>query len=143
MIDIERRIIDLDVNLIKKPLPNNQDGYIEYNKDADEFSIIINSNHGFCRQRFTMAHELTHRILHKDIVMQRGQLDRDSLNLYSKEDKVLEKEANEIGAEFLMPIQAIRDIFNKKDKTNPEHIKQISDRLGVSELALKIQVRSL
>ena len=44
-----------------------------------------------------------------------------------------------------MPIQVIRDIFkiDKIDKNNLEHIKQIADRLGVSELALKIQIRNL
>lgn len=145
MFHIANQIRDLGIHLTIIPLDNSQSGFIVYDENIERFVITINANHGVRRQNFTMAHEFAHYLLHKDIVMQRGQLDRVPSNLYSKEDKILEREANEIGAEFLMQIQVIRDIFkiDKLDKNNLEHIKQIADRLGVSELALRLQIRNL
>jgi len=143
---IKNKIKEFGIKLIMSTeLKDKENGYIEYNKDTKEFSIIINDNHNIKRQNFTMAHELAHYVLHRDIVIQRGQLDKDSSRQCSDEEKLLEREANIWGANVLMPLQAIKDIIFLKnlDKNNPEHIKQIADRLGVSELALRLQIRNL
>lgn len=61
--------------------------------------IALNDNEVFSpdRQRFTLAHELGHAILHKDI-------------LPSKE---IEKEANDFASEFLMPKDEIQKELNR------------------------------
>ena len=145
MFHIVNQIKDLGIHLIITSLDNSQSGFIVYDENTKLFSITINANHGVKRQNFTMAHELAHYVLHKDIVMQRGQLDRDSSNLYSNEDKILEREANRLAGNLLMPLQAIRDIIsiNNFDINNQEHIQQIADIFVVSEEALKIQMRNL
>ena len=143
---IKNKIKEFGIKLIMSTeLKDKENGYIEYNKDTKEFSIVINDNHNIKRQNFTMAHELAHYVLHKDIVIDRGQLDRDSSKQYTDEERLLEREANIWGGNVLMPLQAIKDIIflNNLDKNNPEHIKQIADRLEVSEEALRLQMRNL
>ena len=143
---IENKTKEFGIKLIMSTeLKDKENGYIEYNKDTKEFSIIINANHGVRRQNFTMAHELAHYVLHQDIVRKKGQLDRDTSKQYTDEERLLDREANIWGANVLMPLQAIRDIIflNNLDKNNPEHIKQIADRLEVSEEALRLQMRNL
>ena len=146
MIDIEKLINNVGIILRKTSLEDNLCGFIEYNNNTEKYTITINANHGFNRQRFTMAHEFAHFMLHDEIIKLRGQLDRDfaSENI-SQEDKRLESQADSYGANILMPLDLINEIIrlNKYDINKPEDRRSIALQLGVSEVALGIQISDL
>ena len=83
-------------------LPNIS-GFI-LREPGDKFKIFYNGDHPKTRQHFTVAHELAHYLLHRsklgdkypENVLLRGGLPND-----------LEMEANQLGAEILMPSEAI------------------------------------
>lgn len=56
--------------------------------------IFINKNHVVDRQRFTLAHELGHLIMH--------------INQVIPDSRDIEKEANEFASEFLLPLDELR-----------------------------------
>ena len=145
MFHIANQIRDLGIHLTIIPLDNSQSGFIVYDENIERFVITINANHGVRRQNFTMAHELAHYFLHRDIIMEKGQLDKGLLGDLNNDDRLLEREANRLAGNLLMPLQSIREIIsiNNFDINNPENIRQIADIFGVSEEVLKIQMRNL
>ena len=50
-------------------LDKNVSGAIRYNKEKDYFEILVNKNDTRQRKRFTIAHEIGHFFLHKEILM--------------------------------------------------------------------------
>ena len=96
------------------------------------------------RQRFTIAHEIGHLLLHKGEELH---IDADfRVNLRSAESSkandVTEIEANAFAAELLMPIG-----FLKKDVTrlqidmeNSEQIDQLAEKYGVSAQAMTFRL---
>ncbi len=84
--------------------PDNISGLIQrYSKD--KFRIIINGDHHEHRQRFTVAHEIAHFILHKDRI---GDGITDDALYRSGLSTALEREANRLAADILMPPPLIR-----------------------------------
>jgi dTDP-4-amino-4,6-dideoxygalactose transaminase len=82
---------------------------------TDDFSIFIEESHHFNRKRFTLAHELGHYFLHNEIIKSDGIYidNKESLMfrglVYSEE----EHEANMFAAEYLMPENEVRKLYNK------------------------------
>ena len=98
--------------------------------------MIINSNHNPKRQRFTMAHELGHYMLHKgkntefvDATFFRGN-DMDSI----------EYNANEFASRLLMPENALRKLI---DEDKIKNIGELASAFDVSSAAMKYRVISL
>lgn len=114
--------------------------------------IGINRNHHPNRQRFTLAHEIGHFLLHKfDGIHFDGkntglQINfRDSVS--STGEDVLEKEANLFAAELLMPRKFLEedmanislDLLDKDDKT----IKNLATKYKVSVRAMTFRLSNL
>lgn len=115
---------------------NNLSGYIS--KDEEGYYICVNKNHPATRQHFTIAHEIGHYILHKDVL--------DSGNLLPTMYKVgdgitpalaradytspvyraMETEANKFAADLLMPKE--------------EFIKKANECEDLVDLALAFKV---
>ena len=57
-----------DIKVYEGDLDKKLSGAIRYDKDKDEFEILINKNDAKVRQRFTIAHELGHYFLHQDFL---------------------------------------------------------------------------
>lgn len=109
-------------------------GLIKKN-EAGDFEIHVNSNHPITRQRFTMAHELAHFLLHRDKI---GDGVVDDYLYRSKFSSVIEREANELAAEILMPAHLlISDEF--KHLSIPEQ----AARFWVSEVSMDIRLGRL
>src|ERR1700730_14453439 len=69
------------------------------------FSILINSDDGLRRQKFTLAHEIAHFILHRDLI-ESGIVDD---TMYRSDlGSVYETQANQLAADILMPIRLIK-----------------------------------
>jgi hypothetical protein len=97
--------------------------------------ISVNKEHHVNRQRFTLAHELAHYVLHKsesesftDTVFFRGA----SVNNF-------EYAANEFAAKLLMPENRVREVI--RNGTN--NIKDLAESFGVSVAAMLYRVKQL
>lgn len=118
--------------LIEEPL-KNADGLILVGK---KISIIkVNSDiHFETRKRFTIAHEIGHLLMHKDIDTHFE--NSNTLNWFNNTENQLRKgkqesEANEFAAELLMPervfvSEATKSLFS------PNLLKHLSDRFKTS-----------
>jgi hypothetical protein len=74
------------------------------------FAIFVNANHSEVRRRFTIAHEVAHFVLHRDLIG--DGITEDALYRSGLSDAV-EREANGLAAEILMPRHLIRTWFAK------------------------------
>lgn len=90
-------------------LPERIGGYVNRAKNI----IQIEAHEPFTRQRFTLAHEIGHWVLHPD-----GEHFRDSvihkLNHKDPRRPLEEREADAFAAELLMPRKAVVKEFNRR-----------------------------
>ncbi len=104
-----------------------------------EFAIRINRHEDRRRQRFTLAHEIAHYLLHSDKIT-------DSLSddvLYrSKLSNKLEAEANKLATDILMPAALINsELASLKDvHANERKIALMATLFEVSEVAMSIRL---
>jgi hypothetical protein len=97
------------------------------------FSIGVRATEPLPRRRFTVAHELSHYILHRD-KLESG-LFEDGMyrgGLSSRE----ETQANQMAAEILMPFKLINKLMDEGEST----LEGLAQRLQVSVVALKIRL---
>lgn len=99
------------------------------------------------RQRFTIAHEIGHLLLHEGEELH---VDADfRVNLRSaassKANDVTEIEANAFAAELLMPISFLKkDVARLQiDMENSEQIDQLAEKYGVSAQAMTFRLLNL
>jgi hypothetical protein len=98
------------------------------------YSIIVNSADAHVRKRFTVAHEIAHYILHRDLIG--NELVDDSLfrsGLTTSE----EAQANRLAADILMPRHLLNEIAPAPFDKSPEFL---SKRFQVSEQAMRIRL---
>ena len=86
-------------------LPKDSSGLIR-KAVGGSYEIYVNAGHSNARRRFTIAHELAHWILHRDLIGD-GLID-DALYRSGLPIRV-EVEANKCAAEILMPVQQVSD----------------------------------
>jgi len=116
-------------------------------RDENQSSVIgVNSLHHINRQRFMIAHEIGHLLLHK------GSLHIDKsfrVNLRdgesSKARNPKEIEANRFAAELLMPYEMIRsDLTNREiDIEDEDQLKELANSYQVSVQALTHRISYL
>ncbi len=94
--------------------------------------IFMNTTKSTERDRFNLAHELGHLVLHSESM--RGFEDR-------KDSKIEEKEANEFAAAFLMPESSLA--YNIPNFITVDKLIEIKKKWGVSLAALSYRLFSL
>ena len=107
--------------------------------------IGVNSLHHVNRQRFTIAHEIGHLLLHK------GEVHIDRSFRVHRRDAVSsmaidpeEIEANRFAAELLMPFDMIaNDLAELIDVEDEDEIKRLADKYQVSVQAMTHRVTNL
>jgi Zn-dependent peptidase ImmA (M78 family) len=114
-------------------LSSSQSGYLK--KGDSNWIIGVNSKHNKKRQRFTMAHEYAHFILHKPdkIYFEDEIFFRDS-NITS-----IEYAANEFASKILM----LEDFIRATVAEGKTSLEKLAEDLDVSVLAIKNRVISL
>jgi len=129
---------DLGINVWQmSSLPPNISGKIfrdQLNGGKSGFSIAVNARDVFVRQRFTVAHEIAHFILHRRLLEQ-GDLVDDAMyrsGLSTKEETA----ANRLAADILMPLLLIRGLMAGGIST-PE---SLANKLQVSLPAMRIRL---
>ncbi len=96
------------------------------------FAIFVNSADVPRRQRFTIAHEIAHFILHSDLI---GDGITDDALYRSGLSNKMEVEANKSAADILMPFHLVNSALSR-DST----VKALADKFGVSESAMSIRL---
>ncbi|WP_052328795.1 ImmA/IrrE family metallo-endopeptidase [Porphyromonas catoniae] len=104
-------------------------------RDGDKWVISVNKGHSRNRQRFTLAHELAHYVLHKsekesftDTVFFRGM----SVNN-------IEYAANDFAAKLLMPEDRVRRLVRE----GVASVETLAESFGVSVAAMLYRVKQL
>ncbi len=114
-VNVENLIKELGINLNRSFLAADISGMVECN-DKKEYSITVNAADSPFRQRFTMAHELGHYILHRDIlgdgITDNRMYRSDAGSIYNNQlvNSSHETEANKFAASLLMPKPLIEEL---------------------------------
>ena len=116
-------------------------------RHEDQVIIGVNSLHHPNRQRFTIAHEIGHMILHKGVEMHVDRAYRVNLrdDLSSQAVDPDEIQANRFAAELLMPEHMlIEDLKGKEiDFENEVDLRRLSLKYQVSLQALTLRLTNL
>lgn len=142
-VPVEKLAQEAGAMIRKGPLPSDLSGFLV--QDGGRIIIGVNSSHPKQRQRFTIAHEIGHLVLHN----LRNHVDR-GFEVYRRDQRsgraeaVAEIEANQFAADLLMPKRMIDAIVPKfVDLLNEQQIKNIASRFEVSAQALTFRLTNL
>ncbi len=111
--------------------------------------IGVNSLHHLNRQRFTIAHEIGHLELHREILLGQVHVDkgfsvlmRDSSSATGTQR--IEIEANRFAAELLMPEYLLEHALDRAfDIDDDRPFAEVAKRFGVSKQALEYRIRNM
>ena len=112
--------------------PKDISGRIDREEDGT-YVIFTNEDHHLNRRRFTVAHEIAHYVLHRDLI--EGGIVDDTL-YRSKLSSPLERQANLYAANLLMPEHLIR----KAMKSGINSIEELAEKFRVSVSAMSIRL---
>jgi len=101
--------------------------------------IRVNSTETERRQRFTVAHELGHIVLHH-LTEEKPEFRDPTQNYTLANYDVRERDANRFAATILMPPEVVRSILNSEGITN---VDVLADRFGVSTAAMTIRLKTM
>lgn len=127
---------DFGIKVLKSTMPGSISGEIRENEEG--VTIKVNRHDVRERQRFTIAHEVAHFLLHRerlasgitDDVLYRSRLTDD-----------LEREANRLAADLIMPASLIQTALLAYSALKPEErYKKIADQAQVSLAAIRIRL---
>lgn len=114
-------------------------GEIKHSEEAPAgFIVRVNRHEAKARQRFTLAHEIAHFLLHASILD--GGIEDDIL-YRSSLSSTIEAEANRLAADLLMPWNLIEPRLKKYSGLSREEcIAKIAEELEVSTTAMEIRL---
>jgi|GEM_PF-741146 len=119
----------------------------EISYENNGFSILVNEDHVETRRRFSIAHELGHYVLDRDLLLKHGTLDRS--NVYQDTDeKKREQQADTLAAEILMPAAAVKSFvadkgLGKQSRFESETLADMADCFRVSRPMAITRLRKL
>ena len=117
----------------------NISGGITFNADGKGGKIYVNHNDSPFRQRFTIAHEIGHAVLHSENYKKNGILEQIDMFRTGKEaGNELELEANEFAATLLMPENLVRKYWSSWGS-----VEMLADIFKVSLSAMSYRLYKL
>lgn len=127
---------ELGIVVKKSTLPAGISGEI---KETDNICIIrINRHDVKERQRFTVAHEIAHFLLHKD-KLQEGIT--DSILYRSGLTNALEAQANRLAADIVMPLPLIqKSMLQYRGLKIEQKIEKLAEEADMSTTAMQIRL---
>lgn len=138
ILPVKLGLIAQDLGLIVKSatLDAGISGEIKF---ADShYMIRVNRHDAKERQRFTVAHEISHYLLHRDKI---GDGIVDDILYRSTLSDSLEAEANRLAADILMPWGKLVEFMNSMSELRiEEKIERIARLAEVSTTAVKIRL---
>lgn len=108
---------------------------------SGKYIIRVNRHDPKVRQRFTVAHEVAHFLIHRDRI---GDGIVDDILYRSSLSDTLEAQANRVAADLLMPWDMIQEFLKCHRNLKPEmRLEKLAEELEVSSTALKIRLGKL
>ena len=142
-VNIEEQIRSEGIILNKSYLDFEKGICGELKNENGKFIINISWVDHYYRKRFTMAHELGHFILHKDLIGNGVDDNKEYKKLYRTNNKITndqEAEANDYAAKVLMPEEAIIALAKLTEIIKPVKGEVDIDILWLDYLSKKFQV---
>lgn len=147
-IPVEKIAKALGAQVRFSPLDEELSGMI-YIKDGTPI-IGVNSLHHPNRQRFTIAHEIAHLVLHKELITAEVHVDKQFPILMrdqkaaSGTDRV-EIEANQFASELLIPKSLLDEALQGKhfDIDDDKPLEELAKKFRVSRQMLEFRMRNL
>ena len=143
-VNLESLARQLGIRLVRTPLDDSICGCIE--RTADGWRLIVNAEHSRSRQRFTIAHELGHFVLHATALGDgtndtRKYRATPAARAYNHTlDARHEREANQFAASLLMPAAKVRQFQQVMQANDPGHLAEL---FQVSRGAMEIRLEEL
>lgn len=134
-VDVHRMAAALGLKVEAEPLDKSISGKIVKDADRPRYTITLNANHHPRRQRFTLAHEIGHYVLHRDLI---GDGIIDDAMYRSRQSDRVERQANSYAASLLMPAPLVRDFAKTSDQ-----LSETALHFGVSEEVARIRLEEL
>lgn len=129
----------LGVKVLLSTLPRGTSGQI--GQEDGEFIIRINRHEAKHRQRFTLAHELAHYLLHRDRIVAEGGWSENVL-LRSGQPASIEYEANRLASDLVIPsAQLSAATAEYAGPLTSEMIEDLARKFVVSAAAMEIKLQ--
>lgn len=130
---------EFGVEVLKAPLPSGISGEIRPSAtQPGQFVIRVNRNDISRRQRFTVAHELGHYFLHRDVI---GSGVTDDVLYRSGLSDAREAQANRFAADLLMPMPVVEKWLEYAQTLKvADAVEFLADKFNVSEAAMRIRL---
>lgn len=133
---------DLGLEVLVSALGPGVSGQIS--KKGDSYQVKVNRHEARERQRFTIAHEIGHFLLHRDIIDSTVEGITDNVLYRSGRPEKIEFEANRIAADILMPMSALNArILTLGGNVTEAMIELLASEFQVSKAAMEIRLSSL
>jgi Zn-dependent peptidase ImmA (M78 family) len=145
-VPVEKIAKDHGIEIKHLDLSSDVSGAMKREGKSGKPIIIVNGTHSDVRQRFTIAHELGHFLLH---AMSPQYIDKQKVyfrdNDSSTGEDIIEVQANQFAAELLMPINSLKKDFFENSKLiegdDPKKlIEKLAEKYKVSEQAMSIRI---
>lgn len=154
-VDVEDIAAKMGLDVHASPTDMNISGFLLRDVARRRAAIGVNNNHSVNRQRFTIAHEIGHFLLHEgDVHFDRVDGSDQGLRLNFRSDSSIEGsdeseiEANVFAAELLMPLKFLaKDVvaLGPLDmlSDNDDQLKALAGKYRVSSQALTFRLVNL
>jgi hypothetical protein len=137
-VDVYAIARDLGLNVYKQPLGSEIIGMLVRDPlkgGASGFAIYVSSTTHPNRQRSTIAHEIGHFVLHKDL------MDTNIVDdtMYRSElGSTFETQANKMAADILMPIRLVKEYYKMHQDAGT-----LARLFEVSKAAMEIRLKGI
>jgi Zn-dependent peptidase ImmA (M78 family) len=146
-VPVDRIAAGLGVPIVEESLERNVSGLL-LRKPGRGAAIGVNGAHAYVRQRFTIAHELGHLLLHpgRELILDHVRVNlRDDVSSLGTDKE--EREANAFAAELLMPAAElkaeIQHLAERGQTPDSRFVSDLAIGFGVSEQAMEFRLVNL
>lgn len=101
------------------------------------YIIRVNRHDSPGRQRFTVAHEIAHFLLHEEYIG--AGITDDALYRSAQSDRI-EAEANRLASDIVMPTSRVRDAVGERSTASGALEEELAVKFAVSPAAMKIKL---
>jgi Zn-dependent peptidase ImmA (M78 family) len=146
-VDVEKLAKLCQARIVREDLDPGVSGAIL--RRSEGTVIVVNQDHAQTRQRFTIAHELGHLLMHEGRPLIVDHVVRAHVNLRDDRSSLAtdreEIDANQFAANVLMPSSFLRELFGKQlgRKTGDAVIAHLAKAFAVSEQAMEYRLINL
>lgn len=121
----------LNIEVYEVELENKISGAIRYSKEEDKYTILLNKRDNINRKRFTLAHELGHYFLDREVLMS----DEINIDILYRSTDEKERDIDYFAGALLMPKGLVEIMY--EDNLS---ISELAEIFEVSESAMTVRL---